>query len=174
MGRNLQLTPHYEVAELKSRFRGCSDPVEARRWQLIWQVSSGQTLTTAAKAIGFNYDYARDIVKAYNTKGAEGLRNRRRDSRPHSKSRALLDSQQREELRQRLQTPPPDGGVWSGPKVAQAIAKMTGRKHVWPQRGWDYLKWLGYSCQEPRPRHQKADAVAQSAFKKTCRSERQT
>lgn len=174
MGRKLQLTSHHEVGELKARFRRCPDPVEARRWQLIWQVSKGQSLTAAAKSIGFNYDYARDIVKAYNTKGSEGLRNRRRDSRPHSKSRALLDEAQRHALKQRLQTPPPDGGVWSGPKVAQEIAQMTGREHVWPQRGWDYLKWLGYSCQAPRPRHQKADAVAQSAFKKTCRSERQT
>ena len=172
MGRNLQLKSHYPIDELKARFRGCRDPVEARRWQLIWQVSNGQTLTAASTAIGFNYDYARDIVKAYNAEGAAGLRNRRRQSRPHGKSRALLNAQQRDELKQQLQTPPPDGGVWSGPKVAQAIAKMTGRQHVWPQRGWDYLKWLGYSCQVPRPRHQKADAAAQNAFKKNCRSAR--
>lgn len=116
MGRNLQLKSHYRVEELKTRFRACRDPVEARRWQLIWQVSKGQTLTTAAKAIGFNYDYARNVVKAYNVDGAEGLRNRRRDSRPQRKSRALLSVQQRHELKQRFQTPPPDGGVWSGPK----------------------------------------------------------
>ncbi|MDE5115210.1 MAG: helix-turn-helix domain-containing protein, partial [Trichodesmium sp. St15_bin1_1] len=39
--------------------------------------------------------------------------------------------------------PAPDGGAWSGPKVADWIAKKTGRDHVWPQRGWDYLKKFG-------------------------------
>ncbi|NJM96647.1 MAG: winged helix-turn-helix domain-containing protein [Phormidesmis sp. RL_2_1] len=34
------------------------------------------------------------------------------------------------------------------------------------------MKLLGYSCQEPRPRHKKADQAAQSAFKKTYPSEK--
>lgn len=169
MGRKLQLKSHYSATELKARYRACCDPVEARRWQLIWLVSEGKTLTASAQAIAFNYDYAREIVHSYNAYGAEGLRNRRKDSRT-GKTRALLSKQQCEALDQRLQSPPDDGGVWSGPKVAQVIAKMTGRDHVWPQRGWDYLKLLGYSCQEPRPRHTKAEASAQTAFKKTCQS----
>ena len=91
-------------------------------------------------------DYAREIVHSYNAEGAEGLRNRRKDSRPSSRQ-ALLTIEQCEELDERLQAPPADGGVWNGPKVARAIAEMTGREHVWPQRGWDYLKLLGYSSQ---------------------------
>ena len=39
--------------------------------------------------------------------------------------------------------PAPDGGDWTGPKVARWIAEKTGSAHVWPQRGWDYLKRLG-------------------------------
>jgi len=171
MGRKLKIKTHYSVAELKAHYRGCCDPVEARRWQLIWLVSEGKTLTAAAEAIAYNYDYARDIVGSYNTHGAAGLRNRRKDSRPGA-SRSLLTVEQCEELDERLQVPPIDGGVWSGPKVAQVIAEMTGRKHVWLQRGWDYLKLLGYSCQSPRPRHDKADSAAQAAFKKTCQNEK--
>jgi len=169
MGRKLQIKSHYSVAELKARYRACRDPVEARRWQLIWLVESGKTLTAAAEAISCNYDYAREIVGNYNAEGADGLRNRRKDSRASS-SKALLTIEQCEELDQRLQVPPADGGVWSGPKVAQVIAEMTGREHVWPQRGWDYLKLLGYSCQAPRPQHTEADKAAQSAFKKTCQN----
>lgn len=111
-------------------------------------------------------------MRSYNAEGADGLRNRRKNSRASS-PKALLTIEQCEELDQRLQTPPADGGVWSGPKVAQVIAEMTGREHVWPQRGWEYLKLLGYSCQSPRPCHDKADKAAQAAFKKTCHSAKQ-
>ena len=171
MGRKLQIESHYSVDELKARYRACCDPVEARRWQLIWLVTEGKTLTAAAEAIAYNYDYAREIVRSYNTEGAAGLRNRRKDSRPHSKS-GLLTIEQCEQLDERLQAPPLDGGTWNGPKVAQVIAEMTGREHVWPQRGWEYLKLLGYSSQSPRPRHDKADEAAQQAFKKTYQKER--
>ena len=86
-------------------------------------------------------------------------------------SRALLSAAQQEELDQVLQSPPADGGLWSGPKVAQWIAQTTGRAQVHPQRGWDYLKKLNYSGQRPRPRHANANEEAQIAFKKTCPSE---
>lgn len=51
MGRKLQIKSHYSVEELKARYRACHDPVEARRWQLIWLVTAGKTLTAAAEAI---------------------------------------------------------------------------------------------------------------------------
>jgi Winged helix-turn helix len=37
---------------------------------------------------------------------------------------------------------------------------------VHPQRGWEYLKRLGYSKRILRPPHAKADAMTQEAFKK--------
>ena len=85
--------------------------------------------------------------------------------------RALLSEAQQEELDQALQASPPDGGLWSGPKVAQWIAQKTGRGQVHLQRGWDDLQRLHYSGQRPRPRHANADEAAQTAFKKTCPTE---
>ncbi len=55
--------------------------------------------------------------------------------------------------------------MWSGPKVAAWIAAKTGHE-IHPQRGWDYLKQLGFTLKRPRPRHAKADAEAQAVFKK--------
>lgn len=170
MPRQLQLESHLTLDELNTRYRSSQDPVESRRWHLIWLVSGGSTLTAGAKAVGFNYDYALDIVGSYNRLGAEGLRNRRRDRKP-GLARALLNPEQKVELAERLNSPPDDGGVWSGPKVAQIIAQMTGKEKVWPQRGWDYLKLLGLSCQQPRPRHVKGSVVEQEAFKKTSSSQ---
>ncbi|MGG6241880.1 winged helix-turn-helix domain-containing protein [Nodosilinea sp. AN01ver1] len=133
---------------------------------MLWLVHTDTTLTDAAKAVGLNYDYARAVVKDYNRYGADGLRNRRKDQRPHQ-SRSLLNPEQLRALETRLQSPPDDDGVWSGPKVARVIAEVTGVPKVWPQRGWDYLKRLEQSLQVPRPRHRKGDLEAQEAFKKT-------
>ncbi len=48
--------------------------------------------------MGLNYDYAKDIVKAYNQRGEVALANRRRQ-RTAPPSHALLNSEQLEELR---------------------------------------------------------------------------
>lgn len=166
MPRPLHLEPHFSADELKARYRTSQDPVEARRWHLLWLVHTQMSLTEAVKVVGLNYDYARTVVKAYNREGADALRNRRKDPRPQQ-SRSLLTPTQLSDLERQLQSPPEDGGVWSGPKVAQVMAEMTGVSKVWPQRGWDYLKRLKYSLQSPRPRHRKGDPEAQTAFKKT-------
>src|SRR5262245_3972134 len=50
---------------------------------------------------------------------------------------------------------PPDGGPWSGPKVA-AFARERFGVDAWPQAGWDWLRKLGFSLKVPRPRHPKA------------------
>lgn len=166
MPRKLHLEPHFSPEVLKTHYRASRDPVESRRWHLLWLVSEDATLTDAAKAVGLNYDYAREIVRYYNRDGADGLRNRRKAQRPQC-SRSLLTPEQLNELERRLQQPPKDGGLWNGPKVARVIAEMSGQPKVWPQRGWDYLKRLEQSLQVPRPRHRQGDPDEQAAFKKT-------
>ena len=59
-------------------------------------------------------------------------------------------------LKHRLKTPPDDGGLWTGPKVARRLAKFHGLKRVHDQRGWDALVSIEYSIQKPRPRHPEA------------------
>ena len=81
---------------------------------------------------------------------------------PHAFWRAC-----REELRQALAGPAPDGGKhWSCRAVADWMAAKLGRP-VQVQRGWDYLQRLKQSRQVPRPRHALADAAQQADFKKT-------
>ncbi|WP_228052225.1 hypothetical protein [Nodosilinea sp. LEGE 07298] len=69
------LEPHFSVDELKARYRASGDPVESRRWHLLWLVHTQTILTDAAKAVGLNYDYARAVVRDYKRDGAAGLRN---------------------------------------------------------------------------------------------------
>jgi transposase len=137
-----KLESYLTVEELKNRYRQARDTAEARRWHLLYLVAQQWTIKQAAQIVDLNYDYAKEIVQRYNREGPLSLNNRAR-SRQHSTSRALLTAEQQQELRKLLQGPAPDGGPWSGPKVACWIAKKTGRKRVWPQRGWEYLKRLG-------------------------------
>jgi len=119
-----------------------------------------------AFAVGLNYDYAREIVKTYNQQGIAVLANRRKQ--PGRPGRApLLNPEQLRQLQQALRRAPADGGLWSGPKVAQWIAEQTGLSRVRAQRGWDYLKRCRCSPQRPRPRHTQADAQAQATFQAT-------
>jgi len=134
------LIAHLTPDELKLRYRQAQDTSEARRWQLIHLVAQNWTIKRAAQAVDLNYDYAKEIIRRYNQQGPEAIPNRsyKRQTSP----RSLLTAEQQTELKHLLQFPAPDGGEWTGPKVAQWIAEKTGRSHIWPQRGWDYLKRL--------------------------------
>jgi hypothetical protein len=72
-----------------------------------------------------------------------------------------------------IKAPPDDGGLWSGPKIARWLAKFHGLKSVHDQRGWDALIAIGYSIQQPRPRHpQAATEDDRSTLKKSFRLRR--
>jgi len=74
-------------------------------------------------------------------------------------------------LRDRLQSPPEDGGLWTGPKVARWMALRLGLTHVHAPRGWEALKKIGWSVQAPRPRNPKSATLEeQAAFKKPYRT----
>jgi transposase len=133
------LSPHLSVDELKRLYRQAQDTTEARRWHLLHLVAQKWTIKQAASVVGLNYDYAKEIVRRYNREGPATVENRSQKRQPSPRS--LLTPEQQQELSSALKTPPPEGGEWSGPKVARWIADRTGRK-VWPQRGWDYLKRL--------------------------------
>src|SRR4051794_30896798 len=73
-----------------------------------------------------------------------------------------------DKLKDRLREPPPDGGLWTSPKVAAWMAGELGLTAVLPQRGWEALKAIGWSVQKPRPRHPAAATPEErEAFKKT-------
>lgn len=166
MPKQVYLSPHYSSAELKHRSRNTQDPVESRRWHLLWKISQGWTVKNSAVVVGMAYSYARRIVKQYNELGAEGLRNQRKKKQQHLRGKKpLLNNEQLSKLATQLKQRPKDGGIWTGPKVARWIEVETGVEKVWNQRGWDYLKKCNYSCQSPRPKHHKADQKEQQQFK---------
>src|ERR671932_246928 len=135
------LAAHLSPAELGQRYRAARSPIERSHLQIVWLLSQGRDEREVARG-------------GYGRRGNAG-------------ARPLLGAEDEAALRAALAAPPADGGRWTGPKVAAWMGVRLGRE-VWPQRGWDYLKKLGYSAQVPRPRHAKAaSAEEQAAYKKS-------
>lgn len=142
MPRSITIADHLSLAELKDRYKKSRDPVESRRYHLVWLVKEGYSLQEAAQIIGFTYDYAQKVINGYNRSGEQALRNRVKDNKGSGRP-TLLTPDQQAALQELIKTPPDGGGSWSGPKVAAWISQQIGRD-VSPQRGWDYLKRMGY------------------------------
>jgi transposase len=127
-------------------------------------LSQGRSEREVAGVTGYGRRWIAEIVRRYNARGPDGLGDQRRTN---AGAKPLLDGDGEAALRAALARPPADGGLWTGPKVAAWMAARLGRE-VRPQRGWDYLRKLGYRLQVPRPRHAKAaSAEEQEAYKKS-------
>src|SRR5690242_15593238 len=158
------LAAHLSPAELGQRYRAARSPVERSRLQIIWLLSRGRSEREVARVTGYGRRWVGEIVRRYNREGPDGLGDRRRRN---VGAEPLLGAEDEAALRAALAAPPSDGGLWTGPEVAAWMATRLGRE-VWPQRGWDYLKKLGYSAQRPRPRHaEAARPEEQAAYKKS-------
>jgi transposase len=168
MGKRVKIQTDYTAEELHARYRQAKDAVERTHWHILWFAKEGKTPQMIAELLGYTARWVRTVIGRWNAQGETGIRDRRHEI---DVSRPLLSAELQEELAAALQVPPADGGLWSGPKVAQWMQQRLGRK-VAPQRGWDYLQRLGHSSRVPRPQHAKADEASQQEFKKTAGSPR--
>jgi transposase len=152
------------IEELEERFRGARDVVERSHCQAIWLLAKGHSTAEVAEIVALTPRWVSALRRRYAAEGADALGDRRRRN---AGARPLLSAGDLEALRERLKTPPDDGGIWSGPKVARWIAARLGLVHVHAPRGWEALQKLGWSLQAPRPKNPKAaPPEAQEAFKK--------
>jgi transposase len=98
--------------------------------------------------------------------GADALRDR-----PKGHRRSKLDEQQKATVEGWVvsgQTPQGQPVLWTVEKLRTAIAEEFGIR-VGKTPLWLLLKKRGLAPRRPRPKHAKADAAAQAAFKKTPR-----
>ncbi|VEP14477.1 conserved hypothetical protein [Hyella patelloides LEGE 07179] len=166
MPKKAYLASHLNTLELKKRYQQSKNPIESRRWHLLWKIAQGWTIKNSAIAVGLSYGYAQRIVRNYNQYGVIGVKIKPRGKEKHSGGKAaLLSSEQFQKLTHALESKPSDGGIWTGVKVARWIEKETGKERVWNQRGWDYLKKCSYSWQRPRRKHSKGNLIEQNLFK---------
>jgi transposase len=157
------------IAETRYRDR-CSRPawlavvsgVYRSHYQIIWLLAQGRKSEDVATLTSYSRLWIYELVRSYNRCGPDALGDKRRENPGKS---PLLNDVQQAQLWQALQDSPTDGDLWDGPKVAQWMSSVLGRK-IHPQRGWEYLKNLEMRRRRPRPAHIESDEAAQREWKK--------
>lgn len=162
MPRRVQVQGPLSIADLEEKYRSSTKAVEKERWRVVWLIKRGMTTKEVSDVTAYNVRRVRHIVARYNEHGDQAMIDKRCDNKGRP---PRLGASLQAKLDQALSQPPPDGGLWSGPKVARWIEKHT-ENRAERQLGWDYLQRLGYSLQIPRRCHIKADQAEQDDFKK--------
>jgi transposase len=151
--RRLPVIRHRTAGQARAKYRACRHPVEKTRWHLVWLLLRDDTLSCerAGPLVGLSDTRGRGILKRWNAHGPDGLADRRKAN----KSAGKLTPERQAEAFDALRKEPPDGGLWSGPKLARFVRDRWGVE-VCPQTGWRWLRKLGFRLVVPRPRHPKA------------------
>lgn len=164
----LRVVPHLSYREIQKRYQSAASSREQRYWNIIRLMAHPKkpaVVGEAAFAAGFSTNWARQLVHRYNQRGPDGFY----DQRKHNPGQdALLTERQKERLRDAIMSgQAPDGGLWTGQKVAAWIAKETSKTPPSTTTGLNYLHTLGFTILMPRPRHIHAASLEEvSDFKK--------
>jgi transposase len=148
----LPIVPHLSPDEIVRRYRACRDGVAKTHWQILWLLTRTDTPpapAAVAAQVGLTPAWVRTLIRRWNAEGPDALADRRA---ARNGGRPKLTAEQQAELYDALQQPPPDGGLWTGPKVAAYLRTRWGVT-VCKQTGWEWLRRLGFSLQVPRPKN---------------------
>lgn len=153
----LAVEPHLSPRQIDQQFRQCRNTREKAHWHVIWLLTrpgSKHSAHSASKLVGLTPAWAAEMVKRWNAHGPDGLR----DGRRENGGQPLLSPRQQVHLISALNGRAPDGGLWSGPKVAAYVQERWSIR-INPATGWKWLKRLGFTLLVPRPSHPKAATV---------------
>jgi transposase len=114
-----------------------------------------------AEIVRYGQRWVEKLIQRYNEAGPNGLS----DKRKHNRSDKLLSPALMYELEKALESPPPDGGLWTSPKVALWMSDKLGRPVI-TQTGWHYLGYLRQRLKVPRPHNPLSDPTLVTDFKK--------
>src|SRR5215207_1263973 len=162
MARTLLIPAHLSLDELEQRYRRATDPVARSQWQILWLLSSGTPTAEVARVTRYSVNWVREIARRYREEGPGGIGDRRHGN---PGATPLLAWPQQEALRAALGGPPPTGDLWTCRSVAAWMSVALGRP-VSAQRGWEWMRRLGFTPQRPHPRETRTDPATQAAFKK--------
>jgi transposase len=165
MRRRIELKAQLTTEELRRRYLACSKAQEKTRWRALYLISKGVMASEAARCVGRTSGWVTQLASRYNQHGADSIP--RQSGETPAGRRPKLSSSLATQLDTALRTRAPDGGLWTGPKVAAWITQKSGSK-VHHTTGWRALKRLGFSLLTPRPAHKRRASVEeQAAFKKS-------
>jgi transposase len=156
---------HLSTAALEGRYETAACPIAKSHFHAVWLLSKGYEVDEVAELLSFSTRWVKELVRRYNEGGPDSLGDRRAGNGAEPR---IVTPEALAALKERVKTPPDDGGLWTGPKVARWLAGFHKLKSVHDQRGWDALIGIEYSIQKPRPRHPQAATEADRAkLKKT-------
>jgi transposase len=165
MTRRIELKDHLTTDELRLRYRACQKAQEKVRWRALYLISIGVVAAEAARRVGRSSSWITKLAVRYNRDGANTVK--RQTSELKHGPRPRVEAELAKQLDQALRASAPDGGLWTGPKVAAWIAAKTGQS-VHATTGWRTMQRLGFSLQTPRPANKRrASLEEQAAFKKS-------
>ncbi len=158
--QRLPIILHLSPEAIARRYRSCRHGIEKTHWQVLWLMTRPDEPLTPAQAahqVGLTAGWVRTLLKRWNADGPDGVADRRAVT---NGGRAKLTPEQQAALFEILQQPPPDGGLWSGPKVVAYVHDRWGVT-VGKPTGWKWLRRLGFTLQVPRPHHPEAASPAE-------------
>lgn len=150
------LASHLSAAELESRYETAANPIARSHFHAIWLLARDYSIDEVASILSFSTRWVRLLIKRYNKHGPDSLGDRRQDN---GTAPTIHTSEALSALKERLKTPPDDGGLWSRnaclistseiirPKVAHWLARFHGFKsvHVSSAAGMRSLPSVGRS-----------------------------
>lgn len=129
---------------------------------MIWWLAQGLERQQVLALSAYSEVSLWGIIKRYNEAGLAGLQDRRHHN-PGAPT--LLNDAEMLLLAQNVRKDYAEGVAWNGVKVLKWLKEELG-KEVHERRAYEYLATIGFSAQEPRPAHAKADPTLQETFKK--------
>lgn len=148
----LPIAAHLPTQEIQARYRSCRDGLEKTHWHILWlltRTSPAPAPAEVAAQVGLTPGWVRSLIKRWNEGGPDAMADRRKST---NGAKPKLSAEQRVELFERLKSQPPDGGLWTGPKLAAYVAEHYGVS-VAKSTGWVWLRQLGLTPQVPRPKN---------------------
>jgi transposase len=165
--RRIPFLRHLTAPQIRGSYLACRHPVEKVRWHAIWLLARSDCLRSPAEVaqiVGLSDVAVRALLRRWNRLGPQGLA----DRRSGNGRAARLGARRWGALARAVARRPPDGGLWTGPKVARYVLGRWGVR-VRPETGWRWLRRLGLTLQVPRPAHPRSAADADRLrWKKTC------
>ncbi|WP_245971630.1 winged helix-turn-helix domain-containing protein [Calidithermus terrae] len=159
----MTVADHLTLNELWRRVKKAEDPIERIRFLAVYHAKRGLTAKEIARITLNSSRWVQETVRRYHQEGPEALKDKRHQN-PGQQPKLTPEEQGR--VLEALQGPPPDGGLWTGPKLRDWVERELGKKvSLYPI--YRLLHEMGFALRSPRPRHRRADVQAQQAFKKS-------
>lgn len=164
MGAALCIRDDLSAVDLRARARRERDGRAAARMYAIAHALEGISRAEAARLAGMDHQALRDAVVRYNAEGVAGLHDRPKGRPP----RRLSEGEEATLAAVILRGPDPerdDVCAWTRAALCQWMAAHFG-KSFHPASLSRVLRRMDFSYQKARPVHPRADARAQTRFKK--------